>query len=274
MYKGIPNCLRNKVWSILIEALHTDRTDPQTQASFQTLYGTTSLYEHQIDLDIERTLRNHILFRTRFGSGQSSLFKVLVALANSDPEVGYCQGMSSVAAFFLLYFEEETAFLYLRSLFRSQGLSQLYAVGFPKLFETFYLHERYLHFFYPRIARHLTRYQISTSVYATKWYMTLFLGFPYPVAARIWDLFLFYGYDVLLSVAMALLHTIESNLLASDYDQSMELLARCDSQGIDPDRFIKTLRRIWLASQSTPKLDLKKLRQMYILSKSAKPASI
>ena len=74
---------------------------------YKTLYLKISGYERQIDLDIERTLRDHMMFKIRFCQAQVSLFKILVAYSNFDPIVGYCQGMSTVAAFLLLYFNEE-----------------------------------------------------------------------------------------------------------------------------------------------------------------------
>lgn len=80
--------------------------------TFASLYTRISGFERQIDLDIERTLRDHVLFKTRFGQAQVSLFKILVAYSNVDPAVGYCQGMSTVAAFLLLYFDEEVISLW------------------------------------------------------------------------------------------------------------------------------------------------------------------
>ena len=52
-------------------------------------------------------MRNHIQFHQRFGQGQRSLFRVLLAYANYDHHVGYCQGMATVVAFLLTYFDEE-----------------------------------------------------------------------------------------------------------------------------------------------------------------------
>ena len=66
-----------------------------------------SKWSEQIDLDINRSYRNHILFRERFGEGQISLFNILKAYAVYDQEVGYCQGMSDMTAFLLMYIPEE-----------------------------------------------------------------------------------------------------------------------------------------------------------------------
>jgi len=64
----------------------------------------------QIDLDINRTFRNHIMFRERYGVKQKSLFNILTAYSVYNTEIGYCQGMSQVAAFLLVYLDEEEAF--------------------------------------------------------------------------------------------------------------------------------------------------------------------
>lgn len=109
--KGIPDCLRSKVWNIFAKGTSVEPANPRQ--AFRELYMKVSGFERQIDLDIERTLRDHVLFKIRFSSAQVSLFKILVAYSNLDPAVGYCQGMSTVGAFMLLYFEEEVRCQYL-----------------------------------------------------------------------------------------------------------------------------------------------------------------
>jgi hypothetical protein len=66
-----------------------------------------SQWSEQIDLDINRTYRNHIMFRERFGQGQVELFHILKAYAAYDKDVGYCQGMSDLTGFMLMYVTEE-----------------------------------------------------------------------------------------------------------------------------------------------------------------------
>ena len=50
----------------------------------------------QIDLDVNRTYRDHVMFRERYGVKQQSLFHVLAAYSMYNTEVGYCQGMSQI----------------------------------------------------------------------------------------------------------------------------------------------------------------------------------
>ncbi len=66
-----------------------------------------SKWAEQIDLDINRSARNHIQFRQRYGEGQVALFNILKAYSVYDQDVGYCQGMSDMTAFLLMYLPEE-----------------------------------------------------------------------------------------------------------------------------------------------------------------------
>ena len=49
----------------------------------------------QIDLDVNRTYRDHIMFRERYNPRQQALFHVLAAYSVYNTEIGYCQGKIS-----------------------------------------------------------------------------------------------------------------------------------------------------------------------------------
>ena len=53
----------------------------------------------QIALDVPRTFPAHALLRSE--AGRDQLTRVLTAVAHARPDVGYCQGMSYVAAVLL-----------------------------------------------------------------------------------------------------------------------------------------------------------------------------
>ena len=64
----------------------------------------------QIDLDVNRTYREHTAFRHRYDIKQTELFNVLAAYSVYNSEVGYCQGMSQIVALLLMLMNEEDAF--------------------------------------------------------------------------------------------------------------------------------------------------------------------
>lgn len=61
------------------------------------------------------------------------LFRVLHALSLYFPAMGYVQGMASLAATLLCYYDEETAFVMLIRMFELRGLEKLYQAGFGGL---------------------------------------------------------------------------------------------------------------------------------------------
>jgi hypothetical protein len=70
----------------------------------------TSKAVKQIELDLHRTFYTHELLVEKEGEGQKKLFRILAAYARVNPAVGYCQGMSYVAAVLLMNMPEEPAF--------------------------------------------------------------------------------------------------------------------------------------------------------------------
>ncbi|KAI8364135.1 rab-GTPase-TBC domain-containing protein [Radiomyces spectabilis] len=108
VYKGIPDCWRRDAWYFLCtDGFQTAKDDKKLLETYAHLLSKSTPHERQIDLDIPRTLHGHIMFRERYGSGQRALFNVLRAFAVYDEEVGYCQGMTNIAAILLMYYEEE-----------------------------------------------------------------------------------------------------------------------------------------------------------------------
>lgn len=73
------------------------------------------------------------MFRRRYRGGQRLLFRVLHALSLYFLSVGYVQGMASLAATLLCYYDEETAFVMLVRMFELRGLEKLYQAGFGGL---------------------------------------------------------------------------------------------------------------------------------------------
>jgi len=69
---------------------------------------------------------------------------------------------------------------------------------------------------------HLEREGIHPTMYATEWLMTMFTrGFSFDLVTRVWDIYLAEGFKIVYRVALALLKTIEVQLLASQFEDIM-----------------------------------------------------
>jgi hypothetical protein len=136
-WKGIPDRWRGAAWYSFLatsaKARKGSPTEEQLVVEFHRLQEVNSSDDVQIDLDVPRTINRHIMFRRRYRGGQRLLFRVLHALALYFPEVGYVQGMASLAATLLCYFDEERSFIMLARMWQLRGLERLYRPGFEGL---------------------------------------------------------------------------------------------------------------------------------------------
>uniref|UniRef100_A0A8C6YMX0 Rab-GAP TBC domain-containing protein n=1 Tax=Nothoprocta perdicaria TaxID=30464 RepID=A0A8C6YMX0_NOTPE len=120
VYKGIPLQVRGQVWSLLLDVEKMKKENEGKYEKMKEQAKSFSSEIKQIDLDVNRTFRNHIMFRDRYGVKQQALFHVLSAYSVYNTEVSYCQGMSQIAAILLMYLNEEDAFWALAQLLTDQ----------------------------------------------------------------------------------------------------------------------------------------------------------
>eukprot|EP01087_Luapelamoeba_hula_P007787 TRINITY_DN1911_c0_g1_i1.p1 TRINITY_DN1911_c0_g1~~TRINITY_DN1911_c0_g1_i1.p1 ORF type:complete len:796 (+),score=150.04 TRINITY_DN1911_c0_g1_i1:791-3178(+) len=257
--KGIPDCVRGTVWKLFMAA---DERKAALKSKGEVyaevvVEGLKTQDARQIDLDIRRTYRNHFMFRASSGVGQQTLGNVLKAYAYYDKEVGYCQGMSSVAALMLMYMEEEDAFCALICLLDAESkfsMTGLYRPGFPKLLWCFKTHETLLAAFLPGLSAHMKREGIETSMYATKWFQTLFLeSLPFPVVLRLWDLFLCWGYEAVFAIVLSILSVFEDKLRAMPFEDLLgffgDLLPK---HSMPPDEMLRPFKKFMRRLKSSP----------------------
>jgi hypothetical protein len=138
-WKGIPDRWRSTAWYSFLEASarRHEGSAPADELieAFHELQFISSPDDVQIDIDVPRTISSHIMFRRRYRGGQRLLFRVLHAMSLYFPDTGYVQGMATLAATLLAYYDEEHAFIMLVRLWQLRGLEELYKSGFAGLME-------------------------------------------------------------------------------------------------------------------------------------------
>ena len=136
-WKGIPDRWRAAAWYSFLATsarnMGSKEEDKDLFLEFHRLQDYPSPDDVQIDLDVPRTINRHIMFRKRYKGGQRLLFRVLHAMSLHFPDTGYVQGMASLAATLLCYFDEEKTFVMLVRMWRYRGLERLYQPGFEGL---------------------------------------------------------------------------------------------------------------------------------------------
>jgi hypothetical protein len=114
---GIPDDLRGSIWK-LVSNVHLKREQYSSGLFDKFLQeDCTEEDEFCIGKDLARTVQGFSEFKVDPASGRNRLYNVLKAYSIFDKEVGYCQGINYIAAFFIMNIEEdEDAFWCLQEL--------------------------------------------------------------------------------------------------------------------------------------------------------------
>ena len=201
--KGIPDSLRSIVWQLFAG---TDKLKEKNLFENLNKQELDKDIEGVIIKDLDRTFPSCQLFKEKYGMGQRKLYRVLSNYSKYNKVLGYVQGMGYLAAIFLLYMDEESAFYMLHSLVKNYGFEGLYKEGFPDLKKKFYvllnLEKKYI----PKIYDIFKRDGVFISIYASQWLLCLFAKDLKPnILVRIFDVFLFEGFKVIYRFALAFL---------------------------------------------------------------------
>ena len=209
--KGIPDNLRSYVWQLfagkdklvkkgLFEKLDKEPIDENSELS--------------IIKDLDRTYPLCQLFKEKYGKGQRNLFRVLSNYSKYNKKIGYVQGLGYLAALFLIYMDEESAFYMLHAVIKNYEMEGLYLPGFPDLKKKFYVLLNLEKKFIPEIYNILKRDEALPSFYASEWFMCLFCKNLKPnILVRIIDVFLYEGYKVIYRFAIAFLKMKENDFI-------------------------------------------------------------
>ena len=107
VFKGIPKSIRSRAWYKLLDIDNQKKMQAGVYEKMKNSGRQYSLDLRQIDLDINRTFRDNIAYKTRYCQRQVQLYNVLAAYSIYNTEIGYCQGMSGITALLLMYLSDE-----------------------------------------------------------------------------------------------------------------------------------------------------------------------
>ncbi|XP_034946750.1 TBC1 domain family member 4 isoform X2 [Chelonus insularis] len=251
--QGVPRGKRGEVWQFLAEqfCLKQPPIDthefPNYNTPYDLLLKQLTSQQHAILIDLGRTFPNHPYFSSALGPGQLALFNLLKAYSLLDHEVGYCQGLSFVAGVLLLHMSEDQAFFLLRHLMFRRGLRKLYLPDMAALQLHLYQLSRLLHDRLPSIYNHFDKHEVSPTLYAAPWLLTLFASqFPLGFVTRVFDLLFLESSEVIFRVALALLEEHQEQLLLCDsFEEIMDYL-KVKVPAVDKSMLERVMKHVFL----------------------------
>uniref|UniRef100_A0A1B0EYA1 Rab-GAP TBC domain-containing protein n=2 Tax=Lutzomyia longipalpis TaxID=7200 RepID=A0A1B0EYA1_LUTLO len=232
MRNGVPRGKRGEVWMFLAEQHDLTHGPPNIKnypnfnTPYQALLKNLTEHQHSIFIDLGRTFPNHKFYKQPLGIGQLSLFNLLKAYSILDPELGYCQGLGFICGVLLLHLEEEDAFEMLKHLMFRRQMRNKYLPDMTVFQRELYQLSRLLKDLIPDLYEWLDKNEISPTLYAAPWILTLFSSqFPLGFVTRVFDLIFLESQEVIFRVAIALLEVHKDELLKRDnFEEIMDYM--------------------------------------------------
>ena len=231
MKDGIPQSIRGKVWRYLAASskdqslvdiyrllFSSSISSPEGEEG-RSIYRellTTEIDEEDESLikqDLSRALPTHYQFAELGGIGQRKLYNVLYAITAWNPEIGYCQGMSFLAAVLLLMCEEEDAFWLLNWMMNKNRSGNYYTSELEGLKDDSKKLEELIKKHYTLLASHLESQKIEVLFFSTQWFMVLFTNLPcWTTVFRIFDYYFIEGPAAIFRFSLSLLQSLQNSL--------------------------------------------------------------
>ncbi|XP_048352466.1 ecotropic viral integration site 5 protein homolog isoform X2 [Sphaerodactylus townsendi] len=251
--KGIPHHFRAIVWQLLCTAQNMPIKD-----QYSELLKMTSPCEKLIRRDIARTYPEHDFFKEKDSLGQEVLFNVMKAYSLVDREVGYCQGSAFIVGLLLMQMPEEEAFCVFVKLMQDYRLRELFKPSMAELGLCMYQFECMIQEQLPELYVHFQAQSFHTSMYASSWFLTIFLTtFPLPIATRIFDIFMSEGLEIVFRVGLALLQMNQAELMQLDMEGMLQQFQKVIPHQFDsgPDKLIQTAYQVKYNAKKMKKLE-------------------
>ncbi|KAF7203852.1 ecotropic viral integration site 5 protein homolog isoform X5 [Nothobranchius furzeri] len=251
--KGVPHHFRAIVWQLLCNAQNMPIKD-----QYSELLKMTSPCEKLIRRDIARTYPEHEFFKEKDSLGQEVLFNVMKAYSLVDREVGYCQGSAFIVGLLLMQMPEEEAFCVFVKLMQDYRLRELFKPSMAELGLCMYQFESMIQEQLPELHIHFQAQSFHTSMYASSWFLTIFLtSFPLPVATRIFDIFMCEGLEIVFRVGLAILQMNQAELIQLDMEGMLQHFQKVIPHQLDsgPDKVIQAAYQVKYNAKKMKKLE-------------------
>lgn len=221
---GPPDNIRKEVWKVALEVRKIIGLDKSAHEDHAF-----------IEKDLDRTFPYHSFFLRK--KGKEALRDVLLTFVNNHPELGYCQGMNSVAGVFLIVSENTTeSYAMLKNLCYRFGAKLLYEFEFPLvsvLCKEFHL---VLAEKMPDLDMYLKDIELDDNLWLTKWFMTLFsYSFHIQCVVRFWDAVFAYGLEYMVNIALGVLEYLKPFFIGKNLQDMLEFFPALREIVVDID---------------------------------------
>ncbi|XP_070847299.1 TBC1 domain family member 12-like isoform X3 [Chaetodon trifascialis] len=256
-WAGLPPSVRGRVWNLAIGnelnitaelyEIFLSRAKQKWRNLRETeTDGGASLADRESSLelitrDISRTFPSLCVFQ-KGGPYHGLLQSILGAYTCYRPDVGYVQGMSSMAAMLILNMDEVEAFIGFSNLINRPCQLAFYRVDHQLMLRYFGAFQVFLEDSLPRLFLHFQSSGLTPDLYLMDWILSLYTKpLPLDVASRIWDVFFRDGEEFLFRTALGILRLYQDVLLHMDLISIAQFLSRLPDEELLSDRLFSCI---------------------------------
>ncbi|XP_063749048.1 LOW QUALITY PROTEIN: TBC1 domain family member 12-like [Eleginops maclovinus] len=269
---GLPPSVRGRVWNLAIgnelnitadlyeiflsRAGERTLSDGETSSLIFNISVSDSPEAHipptdpldVIARDVSSTLPSLCLFQ-KGGPYHELLQSILGAYTCYRPDVGYVQGMSSMAAVLLLNMDELQVFTSFSNLINRPCRLAFCRGDHPTMLRYFGAFQVIFQESLPRLFLHFQASGVTPDLYLLDWILSLYLKpLPLDVACRVWDVFLRDGEDFLFRTALGILRLHQDVLMDLELVSIAQFLSRLPEEELLSDRLFSCIAALPLLS--------------------------
>ena len=209
---GIPKNFRFFIWDIILSEKYNNHNYfnyEQELKQYQSILQNKET-SPQIEKDLHRTFMDDAQQTQK----NIQILRNILNCINKYNSSGYCQGMNFIVGYLLKLtnYDEVKAFYIFKSVLCD--IKGYFEVGFPLLKKNNELFNKLFKESYPKLYKHFEKHDIVNEFWVGKWFQTLFtLSVPFEELNVIWDVLLIKGFDFSVYISLALIESIEKDLL-------------------------------------------------------------
>nr|GEZ32634.1 EVI5-like protein [Tanacetum cinerariifolium] len=111
--------------------------------------------------------------------------------------------------------------------------------GLPLVQQYLFQFDHLMREYMPKLGEHFTQEMINPSMYGSQWFITVFsYSFPFHLALRIWDVFLYEGVKIVFKVGLALLKYCHDDLVKLPFEKLIHALRNFPDDAMNPDKLL------------------------------------
>ena len=179
----------------------------------------------QIIKDLKRT-------KYKLKETPAALFELLRCFAFSNNKIGYFQGLNLISLFlFELTRNKEETFLIINNLICFTRFGELLENNFEKLKIFYYIIERLIYLYLPRIYAHFEDNQIKVIYFINPYFLTIFTNIYINLPDNelcfllyVWDYFILNGWKSIFEIFLTIFKFIEKKILSLKGDEILTFL--------------------------------------------------